>query len=196
MISEADKIISVSDIFSHVRIINGIGISLCLSRILIFLSKFIQYPNKNNISYIHIGWIIAVILWIISFWWSYILEGPIQNYNLYNYLIDIIYVFSLFFICVTLTPDDVTEYYDYENYFFSRKYWLMSILIFISFVEIVRDIFYDLYANEQSFNAYELLFFVMEIFVIFLSMRIKRKIFHYFLVVFIIIIICTNFITQ
>ena len=124
------------------------------------------------------------------------MEGPIQNYNLYNYLIDIIYVFSLFFICVTLTPDDVTEYYDYENYFFSRKYWLMSILIFISFVEIVRDIFYDLYANEQSFNSYELLFFVMEIFVIFLSIRIKRKIFRYFLVVFIIIIICTNFITQ
>lgn len=30
-----DPIVSQADIFSHMRIINGIGISLCLSRLLI-----------------------------------------------------------------------------------------------------------------------------------------------------------------
>jgi hypothetical protein len=176
------------------RIINGMGISLCLSRLLIFISKFIQHPSKNKISYIHSGWMLIVFLWIIQFWWDYLLESGDKTYDIYLYLLELFYVFGLFFICVTLTPDDVTEYGDYEAYFFSRKKWLFSLFIFSNVIQSIEGIREAYLQSDFSDMKIELGLLLLTVSVILVAMNIKRRRFQYFLIGLLISLILLDFV--
>lgn len=178
------------------RIINGMGISLCLSRLLIFASRFVQHPNKHKISYMHIGWIIVVFLWIIQFWWDYLSESSTKTYNIYTYVLDLLYVFGLFFMCVTLTPDDIKEYGDYEQYFLSRKIWLLSLLIFLNLVELMRSAGPSISINGEKLEIADFVVFAIETIAIFLAMRIKRKGFQYFFIFLLIGAVFADFTIQ
>ncbi|MDM7850434.1 hypothetical protein [Pseudochrobactrum kiredjianiae] len=188
-----DSLVSQTDMFSHMRIINGMGISLCLSRLLIFVSRFIQHPSKNKISYIHSGWMLIVFLWIIQFWWDYLFESSGKTYDIYLYVLELFYVFGLFFICVTLTPDDVKEYGDYESYFFSRKKWLFSLFIFINFVQSIEGIREAYLKSDFSDMKLELWLLLSSTIVILVAMNIKRKRFQYYMIGLLILLILLDF---
>ncbi|MCD4509829.1 hypothetical protein LQT97_01130 [Brucella pseudogrignonensis] len=196
MASGVDTAISAADAFSHMRIINGMGISLCISRLLIFASRFVQHPNKHKISYMHIGWVIVVFLWIIQFWWDYLFESSTKTYNVYTYVSDLLYVFGLFFMCVTLTPDDIKEYGDYERYFMSRKTWLLSLLILLNLMELVRSAGPSISINNEESPLGDFIFFAIETAVILFAMRIKRKGFQYFFIALLIAAVFANFTIQ
>ncbi|KAB0540089.1 MULTISPECIES: hypothetical protein [Pseudochrobactrum] len=178
----ADILVSQADVFSHMRIINGMGISLCLSRLLVFASKFIQHPSKNKISYIHIGWILVVFLWIIQFWWDYLIESNSKTYDIVTYILELFYVFGLFFICVTLTPDDIKEYGDYETYFFSRKKWLFALFIFINSMQSFEQIRTSFIKNDTDNMVVLPVVMVLETIVILIAMNIKRRRFQYVMI--------------
>ncbi|MBX8824504.1 hypothetical protein [Ochrobactrum sp. SFR4] len=178
----ADILVSQADVFSHMRIINGMGISLCLSRLLVFASKFIQHPSKNKISYIHIGWVLVVFLWIIQFWWDYLIESNNKTYDIVTYILELFYVFGLFFICVTLTPDDIKEYGDYETYFFSRKKWLFALFIFINSMQSFEQIRTAFIKNETDNMVVLPVIMVLETIVILIAMNIKRRRFQYVMI--------------
>ncbi|MDP8251463.1 hypothetical protein [Pseudochrobactrum saccharolyticum] len=178
----ADILVSQADVFSHMRIINGMGISLCLSRLLVFASKFIQHPSKNKISYIHIGWILVVFLWIIQFWWDYLIESNNKTYDIVTYILELFYVFGLFFICVTLTPDDIKEYGDYETYFFSRKKWLFALFIFINSMQSFEQIRTSFIKNDTDNMVVLPVVMVLETIVILIAMNIKRRRFQYVMI--------------
>jgi hypothetical protein len=194
--SGVETAISAADAFSHMRIINGMGISLCLSRLLIFASRFVQHPNKHKISYMHIGWVIVVFLWIIQFWWDYLFESSTKTYNVYTYVSDLLYVFGLFFMCVTLTPDDIKEYGDYERYFMSRKTWLLSLLILLNLMELMRSAGPSISINNERSPLGDFIFFAIETAVILFAMRIKRKGFQYFFIALLIAAVFANFTIQ
>ncbi len=196
MPSGVDTAISAADAFSHMRIINGMGISLCISRLLIFASRFVQHPNKHKISYMHIGWVIVVFLWIIQFWWDYLFESSTKTYNVYTYVSDLLYVFGLFFMCVTLTPDDIKEYGDYERYFMSRKTWLLSLLILLNLMELARSAGPSISINNEESALGDFIFFAIETAVILFAMRIKRKGFQYFFIALLIAAVFANFTIQ
>lgn len=196
MPSGVDTAISAADAFSHMRIINGMGISLCISRLLIFASRFVQHPNKHKISYMHIGWVIVVFLWIIQFWWDYLFESSTKTYNVYTYVSDLLYVFGLFFMCVTLTPDDIKEYGDYERYFMSRKTWLLSLLILLNLMELMRSAGPSISINNEESPLGDFIFFAIETAVILFAMRIKRKGFQYFFIALLIAAVFANFTIQ
>lgn len=180
--SGLETAITASDTFTHMRIINGMGISLCLSRILIFLSRFIQHPTKHKISKIHMGWVFVILLWIIQFWWDYLFESGEKVYDIYTYIVDLSYVFGLFFICVTLTPDDVNEYGGYEEYFFSRKKWLFSFFIAINIVQNLNEIRNELSAHNMRGLIIEFGLLAFSTLCILLAMRVKTKKFQFFLI--------------
>ena len=196
MPSGVDTAISAADAFSHMRIINGMGISLCMSRLLIFASRFVQHPNKHKISYMHIGWVVVVFLWIIQFWWDYLFESSTKTYNVYTYVSDLLYVFGLFFMCVTLTPDDIKEYGDYERYFMSRKTWLLSLLILLNLMELMRSAGPSISINNEESPLGDFIFFAIETAVILFAMRIKRKGFQYFFIALLIAAVFANFTIQ
>lgn len=193
MTTTATTVLNNSDIFSHMRIINGMGISLCLSRLLIFASKFIQHPSKNKVSYIYVGWIIIVLLWIIQFWWDYLMESTTKNYDVSTYILELMYVFSLFFLCVTITPDDVKEYGNYENYFFSRKKWFFSLFILVNLIELIEDLKLSIIGNNISDALFYTAVFATESIFIFTGIISKRLFYQYIFLIVLALSIIFNF---
>lgn len=196
MASGLQTAITAADTFTHMRIINGMGISLCLSRILIFLSRFIQHPTKHKISKIHMGWVLVILLWIIQFWWDYLFDSTNKVYDVYTYVVDLSYVFGLFFICVTLTPDDVNEYGGYEEYFFSRKKWLFSFFVIINIVQSLNDI-RDILSTPNTISIItEFSALVFSTLCIIFSMRVKSKKFQFLLISILTLGILVDFFLQ
>lgn len=188
--SEALAAVSAMDSFTHVRIINSMGISFALSRLLIFASKFIQHPKKQKISFIHTGWIFIVFLWIVTFWWDYLLQSSGKQYDVSIYLLDLFYVFGLFFVCVTLTPDDISEYGSYEQYFYSRKIWLFSLFIILDVIDTLRDLHEEIiYGFTDSFII-ECVLLVISTGLICIAMKIESRRFQ---IAAMMIILCLAF---
>lgn len=191
-----DTAITAADAFIHMRIINGMGISLCLSRILIFLSRFIQHPTKHKISKVHMGWVFVILLWIIQFWWDYLFDSSKKVYDVYTYIVDLSYVFGLFFITVTLTPDDVNEYGGYEEYFFSRKKWLFSFFVIINVIQNLNDIRNDIASHNIDALITEFALLVFSTICILVAMRVKSKKFQFFLIGLLTLGIVADFMLQ
>ncbi|MGU3576136.1 hypothetical protein ACLBWZ_11415 [Brucellaceae bacterium C25G] len=191
-----DTAITAADAFIHMRIINGMGISLCLSRILIFLSRFIQHPTKHKISKVHMGWVFVILLWIIQFWWDYLFESSTKVYDVYTYIVDLSYVFGLFFITVTLTPDDVNEYGGYEEYFFSRKKWLFSFFVILNIIQDLNDIRNHIASHNMDDLITQCVLLVFSTICILVAMRVKSKKFQFFLIGLLTLGIVADFIQQ
>lgn len=194
MSSGVETTISVGDAFTHMRIINGMGISLCLSRLLIFIAKFIQNPKSKKVCYIHIGWIFVAFLMVLQFWWEYLFHNKIKVYLLDIYIIDLLNVFFLFFVCVLLTPEDIDEYGDYANYFLSRKVWLFSLFIVLNVIQLLNFIGPQFEFIEKNTYFFESAAFILDCVIILFAMRVKSKAFQYFFLVLSIASLLTNFV--
>ena len=136
---------------------------------------------------------LIVFLWIIQFWWDYLFESSGKTYDIYLYVLELFYVFGLFFICVTLTPDDVKEYGDYESYFFSRKKWLFSLFIFINFVQSIEGIREAYLKSDFSDMKLEFWLLLSSTLVILVAMNIKRRRFQYYMIGLLILLILLDF---
>lgn len=183
MLAEASSTISAAESFTHMRIINGMGISLCLSRLLIFAARFVQSPKKYKFSAIHAGWIIVIFLWLIEFWWEYLMNSHTRTLNVSAYILDLLYVFGLFFICVTLTPDDVGEDGSYEKYLIQRRIFLLSVIFFLASVDMVGDILDDVQQGNWTDAKLSALYDSIGLGLIAIAMLIKGRKFQYFIIV-------------
>lgn len=56
-----------AEAFTHIRMIVGTIVGLCISRILIGVAKFIQHPNKKELYGAHLLWIAFTLLTVIHF---------------------------------------------------------------------------------------------------------------------------------
>ncbi len=182
MLSEVSSTISAAESFTHMRIINGMGISLCLSRLLVFAAKFVQNPKKYKFSPIHAGWIIVILLWLVAFWWEYLMNSQVRVINVTAYIFDLLYVFGLYFICVTLTPDDVGEDRSYEKYLFERRIFLFSVIFFLAAIDMARDIMNEIYNGDWSEAKINAFYDSIALALIAIAMFIKGRKFQYFII--------------
>lgn len=142
-----------SEIFFHVRVITGFGIGMSLSRLLVFVAGFIQHPGKNRISKIHFLWITFLFLQIVFYWMDYIdfQVGP-EKYKLY-YIKSILDIFCLYFISVVLTPDNVDEYGNFNNYISEKKIFVLFIFFIQELLGSIMD--YYLWPTHDDFSYYD-----------------------------------------
>lgn len=115
-------------LFTHVRIVIGMVVSLSLARLLTGLASFVQHPGKTRVYWIHLGWVTSLLLFLLHFWWwEFRLQAlAVLDFGVYLFLIGFGSLF--FFLCVLLFPASMEEYSGYENYFMSRKGWFFGFL--------------------------------------------------------------------
>jgi hypothetical protein len=115
-------------LFTHVRIVIGMVVSLSLARLLTGLASFVQHPGKTRVYWIHLGWVLSLLLFLLHFWWwEFRLQAlTVLDFAVYLFLIGFASLF--FFLCVLLFPASMEEYGGYEDYFMSRKGWFFAFL--------------------------------------------------------------------
>lgn len=130
--------IPVIELFQHVRLIVGMVISLAVARLLNGLSRFVQHPKKVRVYLVHMGWVFAMLLFIIHFWWWEFRLSSIQQWTFEAYILVILYAILFFLLCAMLFPDQMDEYSGFEDYFLSRRKWFFSIFA-LSFIVDIAD---------------------------------------------------------
>lgn len=124
-------------IFSHIRVVMGMVISLSMARLLSGLAIFVQHPGKTKIYWLHLGWVLFMFLFLIYFWWwEYRLHSvPVIDFSVYLFVITYCCIF--FFLCVLLFPTTMEDYSGYEHYFMSRRAWFFGFLALAYAVDLV-----------------------------------------------------------
>jgi hypothetical protein len=124
-------------IFSHIRVVMGMVISLSMARLLTGLALFVQHPGKTRIYWLHLGWVLFMFLFLVYFWWwEYRLHSvPVIDFSVYLFVISYCCIF--FFLCVLLFPTSMEDYSGYEHYFMSRRAWFFGFLALAYAVDLI-----------------------------------------------------------
>lgn len=124
-------------LFTHVRVVIGMVVSLSLARLLTGLATFVQHPGKTRVYWIHLGWVLSMLLFLLHFWWWEFRLQALTVFDFGVFLFLIAYACLFFFLCVLLFPLSMEDYGGYEDYFMSRKGWFFGFLALSYAVDLV-----------------------------------------------------------
>jgi hypothetical protein len=116
------------DIFIHIRIVMGVILGLGVARLLGGVARFIQHPGRHRIYFVHMGWVISLLLMLVHFWWWEFWLFGIARWTFAIYAFLLVYLTVLYLLSTLLFPDDIAEYRGYEDYFMSRRRWFFGLL--------------------------------------------------------------------
>ncbi|KSV79773.1 hypothetical protein ACI2KT_09420 [Ensifer adhaerens] len=125
------------EIFSHIRVVMGMIVSLSLARLLSGIALFVQHPGKTRVYWIHLGWVLFMFVFLVHFWWWEFHLHSLAVIDVSVYLFVVLYCCVFFFLCVMLFPTTLDDYSDYEHYFMSRRAWFFGALALAFAVDLV-----------------------------------------------------------
>ncbi|RZA28632.1 MAG: hypothetical protein EOP02_06840 [Proteobacteria bacterium] len=114
--------------YLHVRVLLGMIVGLGLTHLLQNLALMIERPRHKQVYWVHLVWSLSVFLYLLSFWWWEFRLAHLQAWNFNLYLFVTLYALLLYLLCAIVFPKDVSDYADWETYFFARKSWFFSLL--------------------------------------------------------------------
>lgn len=118
-----------AEYFVHIRIITGMIISLSMSRVLLALVHYVQFPKKYIFSAFHFCWLIIYSLYIIDWWWDVLTTRETITFSYASYLLSILYSFSFYFGVALITPTELPPKMKFDQYFMNIKGWFYGIFI-------------------------------------------------------------------
>lgn len=125
------------DAFFHVRVIIGLVVGLCITRLLSGLARFVQHPSREQIYPIHLGWVVFLLLAVMHFWWFEFGLGRVEVWSFGLYLFVVGYAALFFFTSTLLFPDRMDDYRGFREYFHSRQRWFYGLLAAIYLADIL-----------------------------------------------------------
>lgn len=124
-------------IFSHIRIVLSMVISLGVARLLSGVAQFVQHPGRKPPYLVHLIWVASLLLAMLDFWWWEFSLSHLQTWRFETYFFLIAYASLFYFLCALLFPNDLVEYDGYRDYFMSRRKWFFGLLATTYVVDVV-----------------------------------------------------------
>lgn len=127
------------DVYSHVKTVMAMILSLSMALLLKGSVRFIQHPGRLKPYWIHLAWVFYIFLMLLHFWWWELHLSNIKEWYFTQYLFIVLFIMQFYVLASLLYPDDLNDYPGgYESYFYSRKKWfflLLSITFLADFVD-------------------------------------------------------------
>lgn len=117
-----------AELFPHIRIVMGTIIGLGVTRLLMTVATMVQHPHRARWSLLHLLWIGSMLLELVLFWWWEFALFRLQNWTFGIALFIIIYAITLFMIAALLSPDNISDYDGYEDFFLKRRKWFFGLM--------------------------------------------------------------------
>lgn len=115
-------------VFSHIRIVLSMVVSLGIARLLSGAAQFVQHPGRKRPYFVHLLWVLSLLLFMMDFWWWEFSLSHLQMWRFETYFFVVAYAALFYFLCALLFPNDLTEYEGYRDYFMSRRKWFFGLL--------------------------------------------------------------------
>ena len=116
------------ELFPHVRIVMGTVIGLAITRLLMTVAGIIQHPHRGKVSALHRLWMGSMLLELVLFWWWEFALHRIEFWSFGLVLFIMLYAITLFLMAALLSPDNISEYTGYEDFFLKRRHWFFGLL--------------------------------------------------------------------
>lgn len=146
----------VHELFPHVRIVMGMIVGLGITRLLMTVAGLIQHPHRARVSAIHLLWIGSILVELVLFWWWQFALFRLEYWTFGITLFLILYAVTLFLLAALLSPDSVSEYDGYEDFFLKRRGWFFGLFA----ATFVLDTVDTLIKGEAYWNRFGLEYFI------------------------------------
>jgi apolipoprotein N-acyltransferase len=113
------------DLFQHVRSVISILVGFSLTRLLSTAPQLAQRERKR-VYWVHLVWCLFVFLYTIGFWWWEFQLITVPRWTFPLYVFVAVYGAVVYFLCALLSPNDLSHYEGYKEYFFSRRKWFFG----------------------------------------------------------------------
>ena len=128
---------SNQDLYLHIRVVIGILVGLCITTLLSGLARFVQHPKRQQISVLHLGWALVMLIWVIHFWWWEFSLQKVTQWTFPLYFFIAIYATLLYLLSTLLFPDVMDDYNSYREYFYSPRQWIFAFMAILFVADIV-----------------------------------------------------------
>ena len=82
--------------------------------------------GPKRVYWVHLVWCLFMFLYVIAFWWWEFQLATIPRWTFPLYVFVTVYGVLVYFLCALLSPNDLSLYQGYKEYFFSRRKWLFG----------------------------------------------------------------------
>jgi len=114
--------------FIHMRIVLGMVVGLGLTHLLRQLARIIEHPGRKRVYWVHLVWAASMFLYLLSFWWWEYRLSLVTQWTFNLYLFVTVYALLLYLLCTLVLPENIDEYQDWRDYYYSRRAWFFGLL--------------------------------------------------------------------
>jgi hypothetical protein len=123
--------------FEYVIVLISIVIGLAVTHLMQGIAGLIQNPSRARIWWVHLVWVVYMIVSIVFWWWWEFNLQNIRTWTFPIYLFVIFYAFYLYLICAVLFPLRLDGHEGYKQYFLARRRWFFGLLIGWSVIDVI-----------------------------------------------------------
>lgn len=126
----------VHELFVHVRSVVGVIIGLSIGRLLQGLAGIIEHPREQKLWWVHLGWVLWAMIFVISFWWWEFHLSKVTDWTIWKYFFLFSYAGLYFLLCTILFPASLKDYSGYQEYLISRRHWFFGFIAVIAIFDL------------------------------------------------------------
>ena len=127
---------NVHELFTHIRSVIGVILGLSIGRLLQGVAGIIEHPRAQKLWWVHLGWMLWALIFVISFWWWEFHLGQIRDWTLGKYFFLFGYAGLYFLLCSILFPSSLEGYSGYQDYLISRRRWFFGFIAMIAIFDL------------------------------------------------------------
>ncbi|HEY6482063.1 MAG TPA: hypothetical protein VIY54_00900 [Steroidobacteraceae bacterium] len=113
--------------FDYCAVLIAVILGLALIHLLRGLARQMQMRHDIRPYWVHILWTIDVIIWVLAIWWGMFWWRGLQELTAPWFYFLIGYAVLQFLWAAILYPPEFSAGLDFEDYFFSNRYWFFGI---------------------------------------------------------------------
>lgn len=127
---------NVHELFTHVRAVIGVILGLSIGRLLQGVAGIIEHPKAQKLWWVHLGWALWAIIFVICFWWWEFHLSQIRDWTIGKYFFLFSYAGLYFLVCSILFPSSLEGYSGYQDYLISRRGWFFGFIAAIAIFDL------------------------------------------------------------
>jgi hypothetical protein len=124
-------------LYQHVNVVISILVGFSLTRLLNAAPQLAQHERKR-VYWVHLVWVLFMFIYVIGFWWWEFQLSTIRQWTFPLYVFVIVYGVLIYFLCALLSPENLTHFSGFKEYFFSRRKWFFGAMALMSIATAVR----------------------------------------------------------
>lgn len=125
------------DFFNYVMVLASVIVGLAVTHLLQGVARMIQHPDRSKLYWVHLLWIALMFLNALLLWWWEFDLSAAKHWTFELFLFVIGFSVVLYLICAVLVPSDLGHYGSYRAYYFSRRRWLLGLVLIFSLMDVV-----------------------------------------------------------